>query len=101
MCGKGTSESWGKHIRRWLLCYTPTPAADGRNVLESISEIFAAECARRFYCCFAHSPCSLLQLILFVCACRPLCLLLLLREEAAASCRWMQPSVWRCCFCSL
>ena len=40
MCGKGTSESWGKHIRRWLLCYTPTPAADGRNVLESISEIF-------------------------------------------------------------
>ena len=42
MCGKGTSQSWGKHIRHWLLCYTPTPNEDGRNVLESISELFTS-----------------------------------------------------------
>jgi hypothetical protein len=40
LCGKGTQSSWSKHIRRWLLCYSPAPSADGRNVLEEISEIF-------------------------------------------------------------
>jgi hypothetical protein len=68
-CGKGTVQSWGKHIQRWLLCYTPTTNASGRNVLESIS----VSCRQNVFHLYMHAmtyeriSLSLGNVFVFVC----------------------------------